>query len=158
MAVLSQLSIPVQPIPISLATLGVMLIGGLLGCRRGTTALFIYVLMGVCGLPVFARFNSGIHAITGPTGGFLIGYVIAAAVIGFISERASKISVFMLGFAAGAFVYFTAGAIGYGIYMPASAAEIIEKVVVPFLPGDAIKIIIAALITRRLRYHLLTCI
>ena len=73
-AVLAQLIIPIQPVPISLASLGAMLAGGFLGKRYGFLALLIYLLLGAAGVPVFSMFRGGIHMFAGPTGGFLLGF------------------------------------------------------------------------------------
>lgn len=86
-ALLSQLLIPIQPVPITGQTFGVLLVGAALGWRKGALALLLYVLQGVAGLPFFAGGASGIARLLGPTGGYLIGFVFAAALTGWLSER-----------------------------------------------------------------------
>lgn len=87
-AVCSYISIPLgfTPVPVNLATLAVFLAGGLLGKKYGTVALSVYVLLGAVGLPVFSEFRGGLGVIAGPTGGYIIGYIAAAFLVGLIIE------------------------------------------------------------------------
>ena len=67
--------LPFTPVPINLATLAVFLAGGLLGAKYGSISIITYVLLGAIGVPVFNSFTGGIGIITGPTGGYIIGYI-----------------------------------------------------------------------------------
>lgn len=84
LCVISPLSIPVGAVPISLATLGVMLAGALLGAQLGTLSVLIYLVLGWVGLPVFAGYSSGFTCLFGPTGGYMIGYLFLAFLTGFL--------------------------------------------------------------------------
>ncbi len=84
---LAQASVPLQPVPLTGQTLGVLLVGGWLGFRRGAAALAVYVAAGASGLPVFAVAAAGPHHLVGPTGGYLIGFIAAAAAAGMLAER-----------------------------------------------------------------------
>lgn len=86
-AALAQVSVPLQPVPLTGQTLGVLLVGGWLGSRRGAASLTLYVCAGVAGLPVFALGSWGPGILMGPTGGYLIGFIVAAAAAGFLAER-----------------------------------------------------------------------
>lgn len=86
-ALLAQVSVPLQPVPLTGQTLGVLLAGGWLGWRRGAASLSLYVGAGAAGLPVFAGGAFGAHILLGPTGGYLLGFVVAAAIAGFLAER-----------------------------------------------------------------------
>ncbi len=86
-ALVAQVSVPLQPVPLTGQTLGVLLVGGWLGFRRGAVALAAYVASGASGLPVFAGAAAGPHHLVGPTGGYLIGFIVAAAVAGLLAER-----------------------------------------------------------------------
>ncbi|SVA73060.1 uncharacterized protein METZ01_LOCUS125914, partial [marine metagenome] len=79
-AVLAQISIPIPftPIPITGQTIGVVLVGGLLGARRGAMAVLTYLMEGAIGLPVFAQMKAGAHVLVGPTAGYLWGFIFAA--------------------------------------------------------------------------------
>lgn len=78
--------IPTLPVPFTGQTLGVLLVGGALGMRRGVTALGIYLLIGALGVPIYAEDKSGLATFLGPTGGYLIGFALAAAVVGRLAE------------------------------------------------------------------------
>ena len=88
-AILAQVSIPVpfSPIPITGQTVGVVLVGGFLGARRGVLSIFCYLFEGAFGLPVFAEMKSGAQVLIGPTAGYLWGFVIAAFIKGYLAER-----------------------------------------------------------------------
>src|ERR1700722_4998083 len=86
LALLSQLSFDLwfTPVPITLQTLGVMLIGSLLGSKRGAICILVYLSEGACGLPVFAGGATGPAILLGPTGGYLLSFVASAFLIGFL--------------------------------------------------------------------------
>jgi biotin transport system substrate-specific component len=85
-ALCAQIVIPTQPVPFTGQTFGVLLVGGALGFRRGALALALYLLIGSIGLPVFAQGTAGLAKIQGASGGYLIGFLIAAAVVGRLAE------------------------------------------------------------------------
>jgi biotin transport system substrate-specific component len=85
-ALSAQVVIPTQPVPFTGQTLGVLLVGGALGMRRGATALLLYLAIAALGLPILAEGKSGLAAIGGVTGGYLIGFVVAAAIVGRLAE------------------------------------------------------------------------
>lgn len=85
-ALWAQVYIPTQPVPFTGQTFGVLLVGGALGFRRGALALLLYLAIGAVGLPVFAQGKHGIEIVQGATGGYLVGFVIAAAVVGRLAE------------------------------------------------------------------------
>jgi len=78
--------IPTQPVPFTGQTFGVLLVGGALGFRRGLAALLLYLAIGAIGVPVYSEGRAGIAVIQGATGGYLIGFVVAAAVVGRLAE------------------------------------------------------------------------
>jgi biotin transport system substrate-specific component len=78
--------IPTEPVPFTGQTFGVLLVGGALGFRRGLAALLLYLAIGAIGVPVYADDGAGVSIIQGPTGGYLIGFVVAAAVVGRLAE------------------------------------------------------------------------
>lgn len=84
--------LPFTPVPINLATLAVFLAGGLLGAKYGSISIIIYVLLGAIGVPVFHSFTGGIGIITGPTGGYIIGYIPAALFTGLVSDSVFRIA------------------------------------------------------------------
>ncbi len=86
-ALLAQVEIPMWPVPITGQTLGVMLVGAALGAWRGAAALLTYLVAGLAGLPVFAGLTGGIASVAKPSFGFIIGFVFAAALIGWLAQR-----------------------------------------------------------------------
>ena len=85
-AVLSQFAIPIGPVPINLATMSLFIAGAVLGSKLGGLSQLVYVLLGAAGLPVFSEFSGGLQIIAGPTGGYIIGYIATAWIVGFITE------------------------------------------------------------------------
>ena len=158
-AVCSWISIPLPftQVPINLAILGVLLAAGLLGSKYGTLSLIIYILLGAVGVPVFAGFGAGLGTLAGPTGGYIVGYVLCAAVAGLgvsssAAAKASKhpvlrLAVFMALGVAGCYTF---GTIWYVILMKTSLWAGLVSCVFPFLPFDAIKIAGALFLVKRL--------
>lgn len=81
------------PVPVNMALMGPYLAGLMLGCRYGFFSQIIYILLGVLGIPVFAGFTSGAGIIAGPTGGFIVGYVICAVICGLQPEKKVRLIV-----------------------------------------------------------------
>ncbi|MBQ8094478.1 MAG: biotin transporter BioY [Clostridia bacterium] len=150
-AVCSQIQIPLPYVPINLALFSVHLCGALLGSRRAALAQTVYLLLGLIGLPVFAGFTGGPGILFGKTGGYLIGYVLAALIDGHIasSPDASFISkaVHML---IGTFVCYLFGTIWFMVLTKMSLMLSLTYCVIPFIPGDLIKIVLACLLSTRL--------
>lgn len=86
-ALFAQISIPLPYIPITGQSFAVLLVAYLLGWNRGTIAVLLYLFVGIMGLPVFAEGSSGWAKLTGKSGGFLYGFVVAAFVVGYLSEN-----------------------------------------------------------------------
>ncbi len=151
-AVFSQLQLPVGPVPVSLATLGVMLCGLLLGWRYGVLAVGAYILLGAVGVPVFAGFQGGAGRLLGPTGGYIVGYLFYALLAGLnlprLQERFWGRCVLLL---LGTAVCYGLGTAWFVHISGRTLAESLSLCVVPFLPGDAAKIALAAFLTPRLR-------
>lgn len=151
-AVLSQIAIPLEPVMINLATFSVFLAGALLGAKLGAISQGVYVLMGAVGIPVFSMFRGGPGVLFGPTGGYIAGYILAAGLIGFIIEQyGNKLCVLLLAMFAGFLTYMTAGTCWYMFITQSDLKTALMVCVVPFLLGDALKLIVAALVAYRLR-------
>lgn len=86
-AILAQVSIPMWPVPITGQTLAVMIVGASLGAWRGAAALATYMVAGLAGLPVFAQFTGGLATLAKPSFGYIIGFIVAAFVVGWLAER-----------------------------------------------------------------------
>ncbi len=91
-AVCAMISIPLPftPVPINMATLAIFMAGGLLGWKYGSLSQIVYVLLGAMGAPIFSGFRGGLGHLVGPTGGYLLGYIVAAFLVGVIVDLAMK--------------------------------------------------------------------
>lgn len=140
--------IPPNPVPISGQTFGVLLVGGALGFRRGLAATALYVLLGAVGLPVFAQGKDGLEVIFGATGGYLIGFVLAAAVVGRLAELGWDRNLLgALGaMAIGNALIYVIGLPWLAVVAGFSPAETIQNGLVPFLMWDVLKLVLAAVV------------
>ncbi|MCL0064514.1 biotin transporter BioY [Dehalococcoidia bacterium] len=147
------IAIPIGLVPISLQTLFVHLAGALLGSHLGALSQLIYVLVGVMGLPVFAGGASGLGVLLGPRGGYLIGFVAGAYITGKLIEMREKPGFLWIAMScvAGLAVIYILGVIQLSVVAGLPLTRAIAVGVVPFLIGDAIKIIAATFITSKLR-------
>ncbi len=143
-ALMAQCSLPIGAVPITLQTFAVLLMGGLLGSKKGALAVIAYLCEGTLGLPFFFSGNGGLLHLMGPTGGYLLGFVLAAFVVGALIERGGRdryiLSLFAMAIGAAIIILFGSlwlthfvgqkGALSLGVY--------------PFLFGDVIKVVAAA--------------
>jgi biotin transport system substrate-specific component len=146
----AKISIPVagSPVPITGQTFGVLLVGGALGLRRGLIAVALYVLLGVIGLPFFAEGKGGLTVIWGATGGYLVGFILAGAVVGRLAELGwdRKIGGALGAMVVGSAVIYAIGLPWLKVVTGWTVEETIAKGLTPFLLGDTIKIILAAVL------------
>ena len=161
-AVCAHVSLPFYftPVPLSLAPFAVLLLGLLLSPRMAAATFGAYLAEGALGLPVFAPTalaSSGLAHLLGPTGGYLLAYPLAAALISFLWRRSGRgFSAALLSAAAGNLTVLGCGALWLAVLTHASAQSILTLAVLPFLPGDALKIAGAAALAarfQRLRPH-----
>lgn len=136
-------AVPIGPVPITLATVGVYLAAGLLGAKKAAIATGIYLLLGACGLPVFAGFTGGAQQLIGITGGFLAGYVVCALVSGWLLARCRRPWFVPLALLAGTLALYALGTGWYALQTGALLRTALLLCVVPFAPGDALKILVA---------------
>ena len=147
-ATAAQISVPMFPVPMTLQTLAILIVGLTMGARLATATLLTYLAEGAMGLPVFANGGAGLAYMMGPTAGFLLGFVAMAWLAGWASDRGLTRS--FLGAAAVALV---ASALIYlpGLAWPALAMgktipELMSGWMLPFLAGDTVKAVLAALL------------
>lgn len=151
-AILSQISIPLPftPIPFNLGILGFLLSGSLLGKWLGAASQLIYVLLGAVGLPVFAGFHGGLSTLVGPTGGFLLGYIFAAFVIGLLLEKLPK-KLLPLALTIGVITCYAFGTIFFMVNTSSSLFTALTLCIFPFILVDALKIFLASILVLRLK-------
>jgi biotin transport system substrate-specific component len=146
-ALLAQVRIPLPftPVPLTGQTFGVLLVGAALGARRAVASLGLYLALGLAGLPVFAGGAAGAAYAFGPTGGYLLGFIAAAWIVGRLAERGldRRVRTAWLAFLAGTLVIYLCGAGWLALSLGVEAA--LRLGVLPFLIGDAAKILLAAL-------------
>lgn len=153
-AAASQVRIPLgfTPVPINLGTFAVVLVGGVLGARRGVMSIGLYLVLGVVGLPFFQGWNGGWTYATGATAGYLVGYLMMAAVVGAAAERGGdrRPLPFLAAIVLANGVVYVLGATWLaqhlGVPMFGGASSAWELGVRPFLAGDAVKMVAAALL------------
>jgi len=136
------------PVPITGQTLGVLLAGSALGWRRGSIAMALYVVAGIIGVPWYSGHAHGWTAATGATGGYLLGFIAAAAVCGLLAQQGNdrKVVPAMGSMVVGNIVIYAFGVTWLAHYLHVSLSKAITLGATPFLLGDFIKIVIAALI------------
>ncbi len=151
--------LPFSPVPITGQTFAVFIVGMAFGWRLGALTLLLYMAEGAAGIPVFAKLSAGPEVIVGPTGGYIVGFVLAAAVVGYLAQRGWDRNV---GFTAcamlvGNIAIYLPGVLWLSVFYAGVGADYIAATgaetavgaalaagVVPFLPGDALKLALAA--------------
>ena len=143
--------LPITPVPVTLQVFFVLLSGAVLGERLGALAQIIYLLLGLIGLPVFAGGESGPAVLVGPTGGYLVGFVAAAYMTGRLAKgsRGTSFIRMLMASVCGLIPIYLLGAIGLWVWLRSSLSALLVIGVIPFLPVDAIKAIIAGYIASR---------
>ncbi len=147
-AALAQVVIPLPftPVPITGQTFGVLLVGAALGSKRGAASLASYLTMGIIGLPFFAGGAHGWNILLGATGGYLIGFIVAAYVVGLLAERGLERSVrtSVLPFLMGTVIIYMFGVAWLTVVL-GSFSKALAAGLLPFLIGDVIKLVAASL-------------
>ncbi|MCO5315693.1 MAG: biotin transporter BioY [Solirubrobacterales bacterium] len=156
-AICAQITIPMTPVPMTAQTLAVVLVGSALGWKRGAAALLLYAVLGLF-LPVFSDFSSGLSVITGATGGYIVGFIFAAAAVGYLAEKGTdrKVLTAFASFIAGQAIIFAFGLIGLklaapglvdaGVMASAGWAEVIHSGFTIFIIGGLVKAAVGAVL------------
>ena len=156
MAVCSWISIPAA-VPFTMQTFGVFITVGILGGKRGSLAILVYLLLGAAGLPVFSGFTGGIGHLMGPTGGYIIGFIFSALLM-WLAEKlfGRSVKVLSVSMLAGLIVCYAFGTAWFMAVYTRNTGEVglmtaLGWCVFPYIIPDVIKIVLALLLTRRLR-------
>ena len=155
-AIMAQIVIPLPlGVPITLQTFAIVLTAVVLGAKRGTFAVFVYLLLGAAGLPVFHGFTGGIHAFLRPTGGFLLSFPITAWFIGHSTAyyKSDKLK-YWSGFITGIFFNHLIGLLLFQLLTGCTLSAAIAACVLPFLPTTVIQTGLASMIGLRIRQQL----
>jgi biotin transport system substrate-specific component len=142
--------LPDNPVPITLQGFGVLMLGGVLGWRLGLASAIGYYLVGMAGLPVFARGGEGFdYVIHGVTGGYLLGFILSVGVIGFLSQRGWNRGRSLWPMMIGSLLIYAPALIWLSVFDFSWPAEgkLLSQALYPFLPGDILKLMAAAAVT-----------
>ncbi len=141
-----QILLPFTPVPITGQTFGVLLVGAALGSKRGAASMILYIVEGALGLPFFAGGASGFGILTGATAGYLVGFIIAAYFVGLLAERGLERSIrtSLIPFLVGTVIIYACG-VAWLTVLLGDFGKALGAGLLPFLIGDAIKLIVAAL-------------
>jgi biotin transport system substrate-specific component len=145
-AIAAQISIPLWPVPITGQSLAVLLVGSAFGALRGSLSMVLYALLGFVGLPVFGNASSGASVIFGPTGGYIVGFIFAAAFTGWIAQRSwdRKIWRAILAFLGGTVVTYAIGLPWLAVTLNLNLQQALEGGLYPFIMGGIVKAIVGA--------------
>ena len=152
--VLSPMAIPIGPVPITLVNLSMYLALYLLGGRWGTLSCLVYVLIGAAGVPVFAGFTGGVGRLFGPTGGYIVGYLWMAIVAGLVIDKCRSRVLHFAGMTVGTALCYGLGTLWYCVSMNSGVGAALALCVLPFIPGDLVKMVLAISVGPMLRNRL----
>lgn len=152
--VLAPMSIPIGPVPISFTNLAIYLSLYLLGWKMGTISYLMYLLIGAIGVPVFSGFSGGLGKLLGPTGGYIIGFIPMAIISGLVIEKYNNRIFQFVAMVLGTAVCYVLGTAWFCVIMDVGVAAALGMCVIPFIPGDIAKIILALMVGPVLRNRL----
>lgn len=138
--------LPFSPVPVTGQTLAVLLMGALLGSRRGSLCLLAYLAEGALGLPVFAGGTAGLARLIGPTGGYLAGFLAAAFLVGMLAEKGwdRRVGTTFLAMLLGNAVIYAFGLPWLAHFV--GSEKVLALGLLPFIPGDLVKLVLAVLV------------
>jgi biotin transport system substrate-specific component len=150
LAIASQLSVPLIPVPLTFQSATVVLLGMAYGPRYGTYVMLAYLAAGICGVPVFSQLSAGPHVIVGPTGGYLLGFVPAAFISGYLAQAGFANNIWLSFIAAclGVAVIFATGLLQLSLFIGWHNAVLVG--LMPFIASEAVKLIAVALMIPKL--------
>lgn len=149
--------IPISPVPLSLSTLVLYISVFILGYKAATLSCLIYLLLGIAGLPVFSGFGAGLAKLAGPTGGYLAGYLSLTLIAGLFVEKFQgkyRYVFYIIGMILGTAVMYALGTLYLSWQLNLSFLQGLAAGVIPYLLGDALKIVIALILGPALRKRL----
>jgi biotin transport system substrate-specific component len=154
--ILGPLSIPIGVVPISFTNLAIYFALYTLGMKKGTISYIIYMLIGFVGIPVFSNFTGGPSKILGPTGGYIVGFIFMALIAGFFIDKFfDKWYLCFAGMILGTAVCYVFGTVWLAYQANMSVIAALAAGVIPFVPGDLAKILIAAFAGPQIRKRLI---
>lgn len=156
MCVLGPMSIPIGPVPVSFTNLVIYLTVYLLGMKGATISYLVYLFLGAVGMPVFSGYQGGLAKLAGPTGGYLVGFILMALLCGFVMERSHCNTVItILGMIAATLIAYLFGTIWFVLEMQCEVWYALTVCVFPFIPFDIAKVLLASAFGQVIRGALL---
>lgn len=157
-AVCAWITLPLGPVPFTMQTFAVIAVAGLLGWKRGVASVLVYIAVGALGAPVFSGFGGGIGVLTGVTGGYIVGFIFTALIVGLTADRCKKalpLSISMLG---GILCCYAFGTVWFmAVYTRFTGSiglmSVLSSCVFPYILPDILKMALALLLTKRLRKY-----
>ena len=145
-AAAAQVSIPFEPVPLTGQTFAVLLVGSSLGAIRGIASLALYLWLGVAGAPIYADGHHGWSVLTGATGGYIVGFVLAAAVTGYLAERGwdRRFSSAVGAMLTGNVIIYAVGLPWLAVVLNSDFEQTLDFGLYKFVPGDLLKLYLAA--------------
>lgn len=144
--------LPFSPVPITWTNFILYLSGYVLGCQAGTISYILYLLLGLVGLPVFSGFAGGLGKLAGPTGGYLFGFIFTILIVGFVCDKFPKnVAVQIAGMIAGLAICYIFGTMWLAKGLGRTFTEALAIGVLPYLIGDTVKIVAAAIVGPQLK-------
>ena len=154
-AICAWITVPMPDVPFTMQVFGIFMALLLLGGRRGTWSILLYLLLGAVGLPVFSGFSSGVGKLFGPTGGYLIGFIFMALICGFAIDRfEAKLIPSMIGMILGTIVCYLFGTGWLAYQAGMTFYQALAAGVLPFIVGDLVKMVICAVVGPQIRRRL----
>ncbi|MGN1195029.1 MAG: biotin transporter BioY [Acutalibacteraceae bacterium] len=142
-------------VPISLATLAVYIAAGMLDTKNSLAAVAVYILLGAVGLPVFSGFSGGVQKLLGVTGGYIIGYLPLALIVSLMTCKINKKYMYPLSMLLGTAVLYLIGTVWFIVQTKSEVGAALMSCVVPFIPGDLVKIAAASVLCINLKPRLI---
>ena len=160
LCVFSVMIIPIGPVPVSMGLFGIMIAAGILGLKRGTIAVAVFILIGAVGVPVFTGFRGGLAPLAGPTGGYIWSYVPMTALIGALTLKTPKnkwlaMNRYFFAFLAGVALCYAMGTAQFMVVQEADFKTALGLCVLPFIPFDIAKALAASYISYTVRRALM---
>jgi len=150
-AACAQVSFPLPGgIPVTLQTFAVMLAGIVLGAKKGTLAVLIYILLAAIGIPVLSNMTGGLGIVFGRTGGFILSFPIMTVITGFAESRRNKL-LLAAGLISAVIVNYISGTVYFSLLTGSGLRTAFMVCVLPFIAGDAVKMVMAAVFGRSLK-------
>ncbi len=159
--IVSPFTLPIGPIPIGFANFIIMLSALLLGAKRGFLSCLIFLLLGFAGLPVFSGFSGGVGKLLGPTGGYIVGYLLLAIATGIAAQIADKQDskvrsgiILFVGMIIGTILLYGFGTLWFVYQSKMAFTAALSVAVFPFIPGDLIKMVIVLTVGMSIKIRL----